>query len=109
MYKAVVPNNPRRNNNFLLLPTHETHSLYNPANPISVATEHLKKTNSIAGRCANFFTITFINENQNVERNLFDKKKLKGKLINTLSKSLMMDNQSFEHYVRIILFNFARN
>src|SRR5574343_667031 len=70
MYKAIVPNKPRRNNNFRLLPFHGTPSLYKPANPISVATEHREKTNSIAGRCANFFTITFINANQKVESNI---------------------------------------
>jgi hypothetical protein len=70
IYKAVVPNNPRRNNNFLLEPIHGTPSLYKPANPMRVATEQRKNTSSIAGRCANFFTITFINANQNVESNM---------------------------------------
>ena len=66
----MVPKSPRNKSKVLLLPNQSTFARCNAINPIHVATPHLKKTNSLVGRCARFFTITFINANQKVANNM---------------------------------------
>ena len=66
----MVPKSPRNKSKVLLLPSQSTFARCKAMNQIHVATPHLKKTNSLVGRCARFFTITFISANQKVANNM---------------------------------------
>lgn len=67
---ANVPKNPRKSKSFRLEPFQSPLIRRNPIMQKTAATEHRKKTTSIAGMCETSFTKTFAKPKASVDKNI---------------------------------------